>query len=106
MDRHRREHLMRMMKKGQILTQSFCKFRSVCISVLKYRTLDHVRDWGLLFRIYKKDGPIPEDVPRGHLAVSVEKKFKRFVIKITLLNHPPFQALLDHAEEAFEFTTG
>ncbi|GLT70149.1 hypothetical protein SLA2020_422460 [Shorea laevis] len=95
-----------MKKKGQILTRSFFKFRSVCVGVLKYRTLDHVRDWGLLFCMYKKDGPIPEDVPRGHLAVYVEKEFKRFVIKITLLNHPLFQALLDHAEEAFEFTTG
>lgn len=43
------------------------------------------------------------DVPRGHLAVYVGEKKKRFVLQVSCLNHPSFQELLGQAEEEFGF---
>ncbi|XP_047329650.1 auxin-responsive protein SAUR23-like [Impatiens glandulifera] len=44
------------------------------------------------------------DVPKGHLAVYVgEIQKKRFIVPISYLNHPSFQALLRRAEEEFGF---
>ncbi|CAH8329547.1 unnamed protein product [Eruca vesicaria subsp. sativa] len=45
------------------------------------------------------------NVPKGHVAVYVGETYqrKRFVIPISYLNHPLFQALLNLAEEAFGF---
>lgn len=48
---------------------------------------------------------IPKDVPKGHLAVYVGENYKRFVIKISLLQHPVFKALLDQAKDKYGFTT-
>ncbi|XP_051152411.1 auxin-responsive protein SAUR50-like [Andrographis paniculata] len=47
---------------------------------------------------------VPSDVPKGHLVVYVGEYRKRFVISLTLLKHPLFQALLDHAREVYGFT--
>ncbi|KAF4366941.1 hypothetical protein G4B88_029265 [Cannabis sativa] len=45
-----------------------------------------------------------KDVPKGYLAVYVgEKRMKRFVIPISLLNQPSFQDLLNQAEQEFGF---
>jgi SAUR family protein len=44
------------------------------------------------------------DVPKGHLAIYVgESEKKRFVVPVSLLNHPSFQELLGKAEEEFGF---
>ncbi|KAM7531724.1 hypothetical protein LguiB_035134 [Lonicera macranthoides] len=47
---------------------------------------------------------IPRDVPKGHLVVYVGEYHRRFVIKITILKHPLFKALLDQAREEYDFT--
>lgn len=46
------------------------------------------------------------DVPKGHFAVYVGENVgqqKRFVVPISYLKHPSFQALLRKAEEEFGF---
>ena len=43
------------------------------------------------------------DVPKGYLAVYVGERLKRFVIPISYLNQPSFQALLSQAEEEFGY---
>ncbi|XP_047179429.1 auxin-induced protein X10A-like [Vigna umbellata] len=43
------------------------------------------------------------EVPKGHLAVYVGDKMRRFVIPVSLLNQPSFQELLSRAEEEFGY---
>ncbi|KAJ4971385.1 hypothetical protein NE237_004484 [Protea cynaroides] len=59
--------------------------------------------WALWPRIHN-DEFIPKDVPKGHLVVYVGEGYKRFVIKVTLLKHPLFRALLDQAQDEYGFT--
>ena len=54
---------------------------------------------------FKKEAEmIPKDVPKGHLVVYVGEESRRFVIKISLLTHPLFKALLDQAQDAYGFS--
>uniref|UniRef100_A0A5B7BM92 Uncharacterized protein n=1 Tax=Davidia involucrata TaxID=16924 RepID=A0A5B7BM92_DAVIN len=43
----------------------------------------------------------PQDVPPGHLAVTVGEAGRRFVIRANYLNHPVFRQLLDQAYEEY-----
>ncbi|KAL9675485.1 hypothetical protein QQ045_003687 [Rhodiola kirilowii] len=61
--------------------------------------------WNVFPSVQEKDS-IPRDVPKGHLAVYVGENYKRYIIKISLLKHPLFKALLDLAQDAYDFTTG
>ncbi|KAG2325070.1 hypothetical protein Bca4012_039552 [Brassica carinata] len=53
----------------------------------------------------KENEAIPKDVPKGHLVVYVGDGYKRFVIKMSLLKHPIFKALLDQAQDAYDFSS-
>jgi SAUR family protein len=46
---------------------------------------------------------LPSDVPRGHFAVYVGERRRRFVVPIALLDRPEFRSLLRRAEEEFGF---
>ncbi|ONK79622.1 uncharacterized protein A4U43_C01F8250 [Asparagus officinalis] len=63
------------------------------------------RRWELLSRssINDEEFSIPKDVPKGHLVVYVGEERKRFVIHVSFLDHPMFRALLDRAQEVYEF---
>ncbi|XWS56426.1 hypothetical protein CRYUN_Cryun09bG0084400 [Craigia yunnanensis] len=73
---------------------------------LKYKIWGHIRDWNLWSCLLEEDY-IPKDVPRGHLVIYVGEDYcKRFIIKISSLKHPLLKALLDRAEEVFDFSAG
>ncbi|KAK6228218.1 hypothetical protein SCA6_000558 [Theobroma cacao] len=89
--------------KSKGLRKCLCKCRNVGASVLNYTIWGHIRDWSIWSCLHE-EVYIPVDVPRGHLVVYVGEDCKRFVIKISLLEHPLFKALLDRAEEVFDFS--
>ncbi|KAJ0966486.1 hypothetical protein J5N97_023403 [Dioscorea zingiberensis] len=51
----------------------------------------------------EEEEAIPRDVPKGHMVVYVGESRKRFVIRVSFLEHPLFRALLDEAREEYEF---
>ncbi|XP_022563195.2 auxin-responsive protein SAUR50 [Brassica napus] len=86
------ENKLKTMKSKSIVipcTSSFCE--GCCEKVA----------WGFK----KENEAIPKDVPRGHLVVYVGDDHKRFVIKMSLLKHPIFKALLDQAQDAYDFSS-
>ncbi|KAL8229463.1 hypothetical protein R6Q57_014363 [Mikania cordata] len=44
------------------------------------------------------------DVPAGHVAICVGANCRRFIVRVTYLNHPIFQKILKEAEEEYGFT--
>lgn len=97
-----------MIIKGEFLNRCCKKCRKFSIRVLRNAAWKNVEDskmWSC-FKGPDEDYSIPKDVPKGCVAVYVGEKCKRFVIKVSLLEHPLLKALLDGAEEVFEFATG
>ncbi|XP_076937808.1 auxin-induced protein 15A-like [Bidens hawaiensis] len=63
---------------------------------------------GILIRIRMlKDGcqspDLPNDVPKGYLAVYVGPELRRFIIPTSYLSDPLFKVLLEKVEEEFGF---
>ncbi|PSS23704.1 Auxin-responsive protein [Actinidia chinensis var. chinensis] len=86
------------------------KLLKVCVNkwqkmrrVIPCAGCDCCRQWAL-WPSKQEEKSIPRDVPKGHLVVYVGQAYKRYVINITLLKHPLFKALLDQAQEEYDFT--
>ncbi|KAF0890918.1 hypothetical protein E2562_005045 [Oryza meyeriana var. granulata] len=50
------------------------------------------------------EGAIPRDVPKGHTVVYVGEELRRYVVRVSSLDHPLFRELLDRAREEYQFT--
>lgn len=98
---------MKMIKGKSIkawLNKCYKKGREIIPSEAECERCCSTCQW-CLWPSVRENKTIPKDVPKGHLVVYVGEYRKRFVIKITLLKHPLFQALLDHAREVYDFDT-
>ncbi|RAL48856.1 hypothetical protein DM860_001176 [Cuscuta australis] len=85
------------------------RFLQKCLKKLKNSSIGSPSEkclkWGWWARARS---PIPSDVPKGHSVVYVGENHKRYVIKVSCLNHPLFVALLDQTSNGFgasDFTT-
>ncbi|KAG2729865.1 hypothetical protein I3760_01G268700 [Carya illinoinensis] len=82
---------MTIVKKERFLHACFRNRRKVGIN-LKYLMWEDIGKWNIWSCLHKE---------------KFSKYYcKKFVIVVTLLKHPLFQALLNHAEQVFEFSTG
>ncbi|KAJ4704913.1 Auxin-responsive protein [Melia azedarach] len=87
------------------------KWRFLKLCLKKWRktgsrvACENCYQWALWPSMQREDNSIPRDVPKGHLVVYVGENYKRYVIKITLLKHPLFKALLDQARDVYDFST-
>uniref|UniRef100_A0ACD5USL0 Uncharacterized protein n=1 Tax=Avena sativa TaxID=4498 RepID=A0ACD5USL0_AVESA len=52
------------------------------------------------------ESAIPVDVPRGHTVVYVGEELRRYVVRVSSLDHPLFRDLLDRAREEYQFAAG
>ncbi|KAJ8899678.1 hypothetical protein K2173_019375 [Erythroxylum novogranatense] len=89
--------------KSKFLRACLKNWRAMGSSVMPCGGSEYCNQWGLRTS-WNEEKSIPKDVPKGHLVVYVGENHKRFVIKITLLKHPLFQALLDQAQDVYDFT--
>lgn len=49
------------------------------------------------------EAAIPRDVPRGHTVVYVGEALRRYVVRVSSLDHPLFRDLLDRARDEYGF---
>ncbi|CAK9147378.1 unnamed protein product [Ilex paraguariensis] len=91
--------------KGKFLRACLNKWQKKANRVIPSAACDNCCQGDLWLSMHDEKS-IPRDVPKGHLVVYVGEKYKRFVIKITLLEHPLFEALLDSAKDEYDFTSG
>ncbi|GLT56657.1 hypothetical protein SLA2020_296850 [Shorea laevis] len=88
--------------KGKFLRACFNKWRKVGSRVIPCTGCEYCYHWAMWPSVHEKNA-IPKDVPKGHLVVYVGEKLRRFVIKVSLLEHPLFKALLDQAKDEYDF---
>ncbi|MBA0713409.1 hypothetical protein Golax_012444 [Gossypium laxum] len=91
--------------KGKFLKACFTKWRKMGSRVIPCSSGECCYQWAKWANSMHEGSSIPRDVPKGHLVVYVGESYRRFVIKITLLKHPLFKALLDQAQDEYDFNT-
>ncbi|XP_022747655.1 indole-3-acetic acid-induced protein ARG7-like [Durio zibethinus] len=91
--------------KGKFLKACLTKWRKMGSRIIPCGSCKYCYQWANWPDSMHEERSIPRDVPNGHLAVYVGENNRRFVIKITLLKHPLFKALLDQAQDEYDFTT-
>ncbi|KAB2013533.1 hypothetical protein ES319_D09G162600v1 [Gossypium barbadense] len=91
--------------KGKFLKACFTKWRKMGSRVIPCSSGECCYQWAKWTNSMHEGSSIPRDVPKGHLVVYVGESYRRFVIKITLLKHPLFKALLDQAQDEYDFNT-
>ncbi|KAF5747876.1 indole-3-acetic acid-induced protein ARG7 [Tripterygium wilfordii] len=89
---------------GRILRRCLNRWRKTRSEVIPCAACECCCQWGFWSSI-QEGNSIPKDVPKGHLVVYVGENHKRFVIKVSLLKHPLFRALLDQARDEYDFST-
>ncbi|KAE8729336.1 Auxin-induced protein 10A5 [Hibiscus syriacus] len=89
--------------KGKFLEACFTNWRKMGNSVIPCSSCECYYQWAKWSISMDEGSTIPRDVPKGHLAVYVGENYRRFVIKVTLLKHPLFKALLDQARDEYDF---
>lgn len=68
------------------------------------RLREILRRWSIRPKGSLSSTPPAIKVPAGHVAVYVGSRRRRFVLRVTHLNHPSFRNLLRQAEEEFGFS--
>ncbi|KAG5055561.1 hypothetical protein JHK85_008071 [Glycine max] len=89
---------------GKFLRGCLNKWKKMGSRVIHCAAYSYCCEWEQWSSMHEDEGDsIPNDVPKGHLVVYVGEHHKRYVIKITLLNHPLFKTLLDQAKDEYDF---
>ncbi|KAH7669841.1 Small auxin-up RNA protein [Dioscorea alata] len=91
-----------MFGSGRFLRTFLRKWRKLNTELLSSAKTNEYCWWVILSRS-AEDEAIPRDVPKGHMVVYVGEARKRFVIRVSFLEHPLFRALLDEAQEKYDF---
>ncbi|OIV92360.1 hypothetical protein TanjilG_09958 [Lupinus angustifolius] len=89
--------------KSEFLRGCLNKWKKTGNQIIPYAACEYCCQW-VMWSSMHESCSLPNDVPKGHLVVYVGEKHTRFVIKIAVLNHPLFKALLDQAQEEYDFT--